>query len=308
MPEGPEVQITIEFLNKYLSENLIEKIDINSGRYIKQDPKGWDKLVLPLKVLNVNSKGKFIYFECIDINKNPVYIFNTLGLTGMWSTQIIDKNNTHLTFTILIKNNKKIIQKNIKKENLSSPPIGSDLYLPILNFKKINIIDKNKFELYFADVRRFGTFSFIFSKEELDKKLSKIGPDLLKENIKKDEWEKIKNRAKNKKLVEFLMEQKFISGIGNYLSAELMYRVKLSPYTLIKNIDENVWNNLLNEIKKVMCDSYFSQGGTIKFCDFVPTKFKFNVYMKDECEKGHKIKKDKIIKGRTTYWCPIEQK
>ena len=82
MPEIVEVKRYADFLNKYLHNNKIIDIKILKGRYKMHKPfKGYNKLIklLPIKVIEVKTKGKFIYF----ILDNLV-IFNTLGLSGGW--------------------------------------------------------------------------------------------------------------------------------------------------------------------------------------------------------------------------------
>jgi formamidopyrimidine-DNA glycosylase len=83
MPEIVEVRRYADFLIKHLKNNKIINIKILKGRYKKHKPFiGYYKLVnsLPVKVTNVMTKGKFIYF----ILDNDMILFNTLGLSGGW--------------------------------------------------------------------------------------------------------------------------------------------------------------------------------------------------------------------------------
>jgi formamidopyrimidine-DNA glycosylase len=86
MPEGPEVKLVQRKLSKLLKNNTLLDFKILSGRYkIHQYPKNYNlfKSSLPSKVINVFCKGKFIYmwFE------NKFHLWNTLGMTGTWSTK-----------------------------------------------------------------------------------------------------------------------------------------------------------------------------------------------------------------------------
>ena len=87
MPEGPEILLTAQYLNKCLLNKEICNIEVLSGRYVKNKLVGLNKLVYPLKVLNVSSKGKFLWFNLVDNNSEPVYLMNTFGLTGMWTNE-----------------------------------------------------------------------------------------------------------------------------------------------------------------------------------------------------------------------------
>ena len=64
MPEIIEIKNYTDFIKKNINHKNLLDIHIKSGRYKKHGPfKDYDKLIklLPLKVLDVNSKGKFMY-------------------------------------------------------------------------------------------------------------------------------------------------------------------------------------------------------------------------------------------------------
>ena len=81
-------------------------------------------------------------------------------------------------------------------------------------------------EIYYSDMRNFGTLKFYFgigSSKELNKKLSEIGPDMLNEPCDEKTWLKICEKRKNQSLVKFLMEQKNVSGVGNIYKSESLF-------------------------------------------------------------------------------------
>lgn len=93
MPEIIEVRRYADFLKYHLNTKIIN-IRILKGRYKTHLPfKGYYKLnnMLPVKVLDVRTKGKFIYF----ILDNDMVIFNTLGLSGGW---VYSKDNSDYIF------------------------------------------------------------------------------------------------------------------------------------------------------------------------------------------------------------------
>jgi DNA-formamidopyrimidine glycosylase len=304
MPELIEVLVTGQYLNLKISNKIITKINILGGRYKrhKNSLKRFNlvKSLLPLKIISVNTKGKFLWFELINNNKKKIFLMNTFGMSGKWS---------------------------FKKEKHSN----------------IEIIFKNKNKIYFTDVRNFGTIKFD-SKKELDKKLNCLGPDLLQEKInsniiKKRFFNLIKKfpKKKNKEIVKVLMNQTnkngIGSGIGNYLAPEILYRAKISPHTKIIDIynDDKLIKKLTKYIKYVLKLAYIKNeiGYMINLIDFsskhqklikkgkLPNyypkvklnedEFDFLVYGQNEDPYGNTIKKDKIIKGRTTYWVPNVQ-
>ena len=76
--------------NLLLKNKKLIDIKIINGRYKKHKPFELYELIkknLPLKLINVKTKGKFIYIEF----EKSFYILNTLGLSGGWAFQ---KNNS----------------------------------------------------------------------------------------------------------------------------------------------------------------------------------------------------------------------
>lgn len=101
MPEVSEVALTAEILSKHLKKKKLVSFDFVAGRFTKKSPDGYDDFVaaLPLKVKKISSKGKFLWFDLVEIkNKNKHwYILNTFGLTGMWS--LFEPNYTKAVLT-----------------------------------------------------------------------------------------------------------------------------------------------------------------------------------------------------------------
>lgn len=205
MPEGPEVRKVTDFLLKYKNK-ILNNIIINSGRYIKHGPfKNYNLIIkhLPLKIIDINCKGKFIYF----ILENNMVLFNTLGMSGRW------------------------INSNEKHNNLT------------FKFKDI------KTPLHFNDYRNFGTFMYQ-TKEDLNKKLDELGPDILQDFNNYDLFrERIERKRNDTSIGSALLDQKVACGCGNYLRAETLYESKINPHREIKDLSEKelklIWSNLI---------------------------------------------------------------
>lgn len=85
MPEGPEVKSMVLQLNKFLSDKTLHNIVLHSGRYSKKTPDNFSKFleILPLKIVEVKNKGKFIWFQF----EGGWTMWNTLGMTGGWNLE-----------------------------------------------------------------------------------------------------------------------------------------------------------------------------------------------------------------------------
>ena len=92
--------------------------------------------------------------------------------------------------------------------------------------------------LYYTDPMKYGTLSFI-STEDRNKKLNSLEDDvLLTKFTDMDFIKKLKEfKNKDKNIVTVLMEQKIgqalFSGIGNYLSVEILYHSNIDPHSTI---------------------------------------------------------------------------
>jgi len=302
MPEGVEVSLTALWLNDKFAGKQITEIKIEGGRYIRHTLKGKDYVNKYKPTINkIDSKGKFMWFEMLGTDNKFYYLLNRFGLTGMWSLNKQDHSNVELI---------------IEGESL-----------------------------YFIDSRNFGTIDIIDNKNILNQILNKLAPDVLKTKFTYEDFNNmIKkiitkkdgkiNKTGNKKIVEILMSQTTLfSGIGNYLSVEILYKSKISPHKKLADIynDQKLVVALTDAIKYIVKVSFmtadvgyfddldptmliFVKGLRNKNNDIHPDvvlqkndKFKFNVYRQKKDPLGNDVIGDTIIKDRTTYWCPSIQ-
>lgn len=88
MPEGPECRHLTDILHQTIKHKDLESITILSGRYQRHGPpKGFDVIQdqlkqNPIKVIEIKVKGKFIYWKL----ERGLYLWNTLGMSGQWTT------------------------------------------------------------------------------------------------------------------------------------------------------------------------------------------------------------------------------
>ena len=245
MPEGVEVKLQLEKLDKLLNQD-IDKIEIHSGRYTRHGhPKGYISLKknLPLKIKSIHHKGKFIYLML----SNDWIIMITLGMTGRLLLKKEREKHDHIEFIT------------------------------------------EKYKLFFNDLRNFGTIEFTNKKEILLHKLDKLGFDPLQEKITTTEFYAHIGKFKNMEIAELMLNQKFVSGIGNYLRSDILYCSKINPHAMIRNLSTDILNKLLKCIYKTMENSYRKQ--KVK-------KHKFLIYRDKEAYKY------KDTKGRMVWYDP----
>ena len=76
--------------------------------------------------------------------------------------------------------------------------------------------------IYFDDTRYFGS-NIVYPDTSF---LDSIGPDLLQDTIDPEEYYRVASKV-NRQICAFLLEQKYFSGVGNYLKAEILYRAEV---------------------------------------------------------------------------------
>jgi len=283
MPEGPEVNVIKDGLNRYLKNTYIIEVNLPEGsKFLKKTPDGLNdfKQILPLKLIEVKSKGKLLYFEF----EKGWYMICRLLMAGGW---YLDKAPKHNHLELIYSKNK---TKDKDKGNVNS--------------------------IWFVDPRHFGTIKWTNDKSILDNILNDIGDDLLllANEIKEEDYlAKMKNKKNSKrKLASVLMDQSVYSGIGNYLKSEILYQTKISPHAIVQNIPDDKLKELLKVSIDKIKKSYISGGASVRdYSDIKGTKgeysFTFSVYHKKTDPLGNKIKIEKTKDGRTTYWVPDVQ-
>lgn len=303
MPELCEVIFLSMFLYKKLKNKELNNIKVLKGRYTHQKLNGLEEIkkVFPLRITKIDSKGKFLWFEFKDKNNEKWYLLNTLGLTGYWDNDSEDVSNR-------------------------------------IEFEFDH--NRNKIIYYFVDQRNFGTLEFTKDEKILNNKLNKLAPDFLKEelnyDILKERINKLSNKKQDKEIVKILMSQDqneaLGSGLGNYLTAEILYKAKISPYRKLNSLSESEIKNLTDSIKYLTKQCYinnktgymeqfdektlekhYNKVKKGKYPNYHPDvkikdDFEFNVYGLKKDPKGNTVSADKIIPGRTTYWVPNIQK
>tara|TARA_B100002052_G_scaffold228447_1_gene210975 strand:- start:38 stop:673 length:636 start_codon:yes stop_codon:yes gene_type:complete len=205
----------------------------------------------------------------------------------------------------LVRNN------NSKKTNLS---FYHSINLP----QKHNhiVIFFNNFKLVYNDPRRFGYLKFFKNLDTLNYYFSNLGLEVLDKRLNLNYLKKvIKNKSKNIK--NFLLDQKYIAGIGNIYANEILYYSKINPYKNVNKLNYLELKKIIYFSKLVIKKAIKKGGSSIK--DFKNIKGKsglfqneFKVYNRENKKCLNKTCLEKIIKvfisNRSSYFCKNCQK
>ena len=163
--------------------------------------------------------------------------------------------------------------------------------------------------VYFEDVRRFGNLSFYNDGSVILKKLSEAGPDLLNEDVSYEVFSDRLLKRGHKNICQLMMDQKVLSGIGNYIKSETLYRAGVSPHLKANEIPDGQMRKLWEWSRRIIKTSYDQGGATLatytdmdgRRGDFV---FSFHVYRKETDPLGNRVIHEVTPDGRMTHWVP----
>ena len=80
----------------------------------------------------------------------------------------------------------------------------------------------------YNDPRRFGFFELVTNEYFLGKKFSKLGPEPFQSEFNLNYIYSFL-RGKTKNIKNFLLDQNFVSGIGNIYASEILFLCKIKP-------------------------------------------------------------------------------
>lgn len=234
MPELPEVEVTRRTLLKFIENKVIKNIKINNPNLRFKIPENFKKNVTGQKIIKVLRRSKYILIYL----KNDYVMIAHLGMSGKF----------------LIKNN---YSKGFLKTSYYSNEFSS-------KHNHLEFFFSNNLKLIYNDPRRFGFFLLDkISKLEVNKFLSKLGPEPLGKDLKKD-YLILKTKATQRTIKTLLMDQRFISGIGNIYANEILFLAKIRPNKISSKLSLVDIGRLHPSIGKVLKRALKLGGSSIK--------------------------------------------
>ena len=288
MPELPEVEVVKKSLKKTVLNLVIKNIEIhNKALRFPIEVKKMKKMI-KAKIISIKRRSKYIL---INLN-NDFTILIHLGMTG----KIFIVNSKNQKFKTSFYYN--LDEKNLKHNHIT------------IEFNK-------KYKLIYNDIRKFGFIKIIKTNKINDISHFKVlGPEPLSKNFNLFYFYKnIQNKKKSIK--DLLMDQSFVSGLGNIYVNEILFMSKINPTKTASSIGKRKIVIIIKNIKKILGKAIKVGGSSIKNFSNIEGKtgnFQqfFNVYGKSQKKCLDKsclgiIKKIKQA-NRSTFFCSICQK
>ena len=282
MPELPEVEIVRKSLDKKIRYKKVKKVIVRNRNLRIKLPYNFKRF---LENKKINKVSRFSKYLIINLSNNEFCLIH-LGMSG----------------TIHFMNDK-------KKTNLTNLSFYNSPFLP----KKHNHVEIifDKFRIIYNDPRRFGFFQMIKNINNLKKRFAHLGPEPFHFEFNLDYFKNFV-KDKNRSVKDLLIDQKFVSGIGNIYANEILFMSKINPKRKIKFLNNKDCNQIIMNSKKVLLNAIQKGGSSIR--DFKNTdghlgsfQDNFKVYQREglNCKRidctGIIIKK--VITNRSTFFC-----
>ena len=289
MPELPEVEVVKRSLINKTQNLIVKAVKINDGRLRYKIDRNKIKKIIGLRLKKISRRSKYLLFF---FNKDIVMLVH-LGMTGKFF--FIDRKRTKYKTSFYYNINK---DKDKKHDRI------------IFNLS-------NNQKLIYNDVRKFGFIKFIKrANVDTNSHLKPLGPEPLSTKFN---LEYFKNYiiGKERTIKDLLMDQKFISGLGNIYVNEILFFSGVRPAKKINKLKDFEIRKIVKFSKKIISKAIILGGSSIK--DFSSSSGKkgsfqqhFSVYGKkgENCSKlkcKGMIKKI-VIANRASFFCSKCQK
>ena len=295
MPELPEVETIKNDLKQKILKKKIKKVDLRLKKIVKSSKRSFALDLEGNKFTNIKRRGKLLIFSVetrhclVSTNK---YLLIHLRMTGQ----------------LIYRKGKKITAGG--HSDSSRDEALPRLYDELPN-KHTHIIFhfNDKSQLFFNDLRRFAVVKIV-DKNELGKNTSNFGVEPLGKDFSLKLFKNI-IESKNGNIKAFLLNQKYIAGIGNIYADEILFEAKILPNRKTDSLKKKEIKKIYQAIKKILKKAVKYRGTTFySYTDARGQKGNFTKFLKVykregkkclRCKKGI-IQKIKIA-GRRTRHC-----
>ncbi len=216
MPELPEVNALVEFLDAQMSGSVVAAVELASFAVLKTfDPKV--EALQGMEVSGVTRHGKFI-----DIDVSGIHVIVHLAKAGWlrWSEKLPDTR---------LKLGASNIAARVRLDRGDGPSIG--------------------FDVTEAGTRK-GLAMYVVHDPTEVAGIAALGPDPLA-----DGFELRPLLGRRMQVKRLLRDQKILAGVGNAYSDEILHAAKLSPFAIAETLDEVEIARLEAALQEVLRDA-----------------------------------------------------
>ncbi|KAL1565022.1 Formamidopyrimidine-DNA glycosylase [Salvia divinorum] len=276
MPELPEVEAARRALAEHsIGKKILKAIVADDSKVIDGvSPKDFEAALVGKTIVGVHRKGKNMWIQ-LDSPPFPSFQFGMAGAVYIKGVAVTK------------------YKRSAVKDTDEWPSKYSKLFVELAD----------GIEFSFTDKRRFAKVRLLDNPVSVPP-ISDLGPDALIEPMTEDELSNSLTK-KNIGIKALLLDQSFISGIGNWMADEVLYQARIHPQQTASSLSKESCATLLKCINEVTDFAVEVDAESLRF----PTEWLFHVRWD---KKPGKINGKKIdfIKagGRTTAYVPELQK
>jgi len=312
MPELPEVQTTVDGINKELRGLKIVDVWTNynspfhAGKGNIKDPHyftEFKKEVSGSKILNAERRGKNILIH----------------LTGRGLTPKTAAGIKPLTVLVHMKMTGHFVYGEYELEGQAWEPKAKDgpLRDPFNRHIRLLFTFSNGKHLAFSDLRKFGKV-FVFETKNIEtiEDIQKLGPDPMGKNFSYKIMAEQLSKRPTGKLKQVLMDQEILSGIGNIYSDEMLWKAGIHPLSKPSKVPPEKLLLLYKAMREVLTKGIDFGGDSDSDYRNIygePGKFQHshNAYRRtgEKCPKKgcDGIIERIVVGGRSGHFCPVHQ-
>lgn len=274
MPEGPEVENVIRWLQKEIQDQAIRKISILYPKLLQNESvESFETKLVGEHFRSFKRLGKYLIFELDH--------YDLIGHLRMEGKFLLIPDETTL----------------------------NDLDEKIVRHIHARFWLEDGRILVYQDVRKFGRLA-LYSKIEdwwtLPSFLH-VGKDVLDPTLTAQELYQ-KGSRKKRNIKAFLLDQSILAGIGNIYADEILFESQISPHTLTCDLTLAQYERLLNAARHILQEAMAYGGTTIRTFSYGGHsggyQNKLRIHEQKECPICHTPLKREVVAGRGTWACP----
>ncbi len=289
MPELPEVETIVRELKPLVVGLKLKDAWADWAKTVRQAGglEAFRAAIKNKKILSVRRRAKYIIMDI----EGPQTLFIHQKISG------------HLMYGKWKLDGK--VWKSVMPGPLRDDPKNQHIRL-VLNLS-------NGYQIALGDLRRFGKVILVKDSEVKNlKEIRELGPEPLEMS-----WPEFKQRFEKKRGVikSVLMEPKFVVGIGNIYSDEILWHAGIHPMERVEKLTEPEIKKIFKYTQEVLREAIRRKGSSMddyrrptgKMGSFQTVQMAYH-RTKEKCAKrdGGIIQRMKV-NGRSAHFCPVHQ-
>lgn len=277
MPELPEVETIRRSLEDKIVGKAIIKVQVKTPEIVSPDSKEFEHELVCQVIEKLDRRGKYLL---ICLKENKVFVVH-FGMSGRLIYSQPNKERDKHTHVIIT------LDDGYHLRYMDTRTLGKDKQK-----YKLQVIDRNEIYSFLKD----------------------LGPEPLGEAFTKEVFEE-KLRLRRGKIKPLLLDQKFIAGLGNIYSIEVLFRAKIHPASKANTLLDmpRKVELLYKSIREIICEAISKRGTNLGDGVYVDGNYqdKLRAYGREglQCfNKCGSLMKSIKVYGRNSTFCPICQK